>query len=155
MTIQELKTLKVGDTINVQNNIDTFASYYIVTDVSENQIILRNSNINTHWFLNLNDDGIELAVKNYVITSRAINTPDNLKRELRLIEAKIKDAEFDYTTVNDNLRTILPIRLQESLPKGIYETVESFYNSNFESLILHENELNQLRKQRNELIEKI
>ena len=161
MTLDQLKSLKVGQIVKYTNDVDALnVAYWKVRYVNDAMIeFIPHQSFGMSITIGFYELDIDLICAQLTIDQplrdKVLEPKKQLERELRLVEAKIRDAEFDMTMANNNLRTILPIRFQNSLPKDIFDTVESFYKSNFESLILHENDLTHLRNQRNELIEKI
>ena len=147
MTLNELKTLKVGQIVKYTNDVDKLnVEYWEVNYTSENGLILQDyKRKHIRNVIGFDDPDI-----NHIASMLTIDRPlwdkmgdkdRQLKRELRLVEAKIRDAEFKIAQIG-NFRNALLQSNKTSLNESNKISAEW---DNLEFLI----------EQRNELIEKI
>lgn len=136
MTIQELKNLKVGDVVKRSKGV--FWEITKATDWGIELVDLKGIVGRTIYFDSANIDQVasELEIAQLPIV------PDT-DRQLRLIEAKIKDAEFDVKMWHDLLCALSTTEDLEAL-----ELTKDKENILMGKLI-------SLREQRNKLIEHI
>lgn len=141
MTVKQLKELKIGINLQYIELIDNTNEFYNVESIDNTRIHLVNiDESKDDWFIFFNEPYIEnIASCLYFVTK----STKEFDRELRLIEAKIRDAEFDLEQANIIINACL-------IAKDYNE-----YTSRIEYVYDIRLELLKLRKQRNELIEKI
>lgn len=106
MTLTELKSLKIGQIVKYTNDVDALnVEYWEVNYTSENGLILQDyKRKHIRNVISFDDPDI-----NHIASMLTIDRPlwdkmgdkdRQLKRELRLVEAKIRDAEFDVIHKN-------------------------------------------------------
>ena len=149
MTVEELKSLKVGQIVKYTNNVDALnVEYWIVYMVYSWCIELMHSQGTKTQVIQFDNHDI-----NYIASMLTIDQPlrdkvlepqKKLERELRLVEAKIRDAEFDMDMTNKRYDTYLLANADKDTMTtclGLCKDIMAYLKS--------------LRQQRNELIEKI
>lgn len=144
MTLTELKSLKVGQVVKYTDDVDKLnVEYWKVRHINNFLVEM----------IALNKEGVCLLLKfdeldiEYTASLLTIDRPlwdkmGDKDRQLRLIEAKIRDAEFDLRTV---------MRETEFMYK-IHGTMSGLMQ---EEIIKAREVLTNLRHQRNKLIENI
>lgn len=144
MTLTELKSLKVGQIVKYTNDIDPLnIEYWKVRHI--NDFLVEMIALNTEGvclLLKFDELGIEHTASMLTVDEPLSDKALKPERELRLIEAKIRDAEFDLTNF---------ISYNELLFK-FYQCPDGAFQLTFNKI---QAELISLRNQRNELIEKI
>lgn len=94
MTIQELKNLKVGQLVRYTDSCDPLhVEFWTLASMSEGEwLMFWRTQCNNSTIIGLDDPGLHLIASELEIAQLPI-VPDS-DRQLRLIEAKIKDIEF-------------------------------------------------------------
>jgi hypothetical protein len=140
MTIQELKNLKVGDVVKYTHNASPFyVEYHRVLESTPTYIQCELLSKLTWFTIHFGQNNI-----NEIASMLSIGKPEQAQtdRQLRLVEAKIKDAEFDVRTI---------MRETEFMYK-IHGVMSSLMQ---EEIAKKHEVLTILREQRNKLIEQI
>ena len=148
MTLTELKSLKVGQVVKYTNDVDQLnVEYWSVKGIWEQCVIFGQIQGNRSTTIYFSEEDIDhiasMLTIDQSIAYKALEPHKQLERELKLIEAKIRDAEFDLGIVNDTINAHINTALLLTPQKE---------RDKHNALIA---ELKQLRNQRNELIEKI
>ena len=144
MTLTELKSLKVGQIVKYTDDVDKLnVDYWKVRHINDFLVEM----------IALNTEGVCLLLKfdeqdiNHIASTLTIDRPlwdkmGDKDRQLRLVEAKIRDAEFDLRTV-----------MRET--EFMYKIHGSLSGLMQEEIVKAREVLTNLRHQRNKLIEKI
>ena len=145
MTLDQLKSLKVGQVVKYTDSNDPLnIGYWEVIDIDTYGIGLKQGNITT--IIQFYEQDIQHTASMLTIDrplmDKVLDPKKQLERELRLVEAKIRDAEFDLRTV-----------MRET--EFMYKIHGSLSGLMQEEIIKATEVLTNLRHQRNELIEKI
>jgi hypothetical protein len=141
MTVKQLKKLKTGINLQYIELIDNFNEFYKVESIDNTRIHLVNiEESKDDWFIFFNEPYIENIASCLYFVRKSTN---DLERELRLIEVKIRDVEFDLTQLNVIINACL-------IAKEYNE-----YQPRIESAEELRLELKDLRNKRNQLIENI
>lgn len=146
MTLDQLKSLKVGQVVKYTNDLDAFnVEYYTVSDINFDGICLTHSQGYGLRTIHFSDPDINhiasMLTIDQPLRDKVLEPKKQLERELRLVEAKIRDAEFKIAQIG-NFRNALLQSDRTSLNESNKISAEW---DNLEFLI----------EQRNELIEKI
>jgi hypothetical protein len=141
MTVKQLKKLKTGINLQYIELIDNVNEFYKVESIDNTRIHLVNiEESKDDWFIFFNEPYIENIASCLYFVRKSTN---DLERELRLIEVKIRDVEFDLTQLNVIINACL-------IAKEYNE-----YQPRIESAEELRLELKDLRNKRNQLIENI
>jgi hypothetical protein len=141
MTAKQLKKLKTGINLQYIELIDNVNEFYKVESIDNTRIHLVNiEESKDDWFIFFNEPYIENIASCLYFVRKSTN---DLERELRLIEVKIRDVEFDLTQLNVIINACL-------IAKEYNE-----YQPRIESAEELRLELKDLRNKRNQLIENI
>ncbi len=145
MTIHELKNLKVGQLVSYTDSCDPLhIEFWTLASMSEGEwLMFLRTQCNNNTIIGLDDPALHLISAELEIGQLPI-TPDT-DRQLRLIEAKIKDAEFD-------LQCMYQLQHTDTMSGKVNSDVIKRQNE-----LIHEMQIGliNLRKQRNKLIEQI
>lgn len=141
MTIQELKNLKVGDVVKYTDSLDLLnVEYWTLASMSEGEwLMFWRTQCNNSTIVGLDDPSLNLIASELEIAQLPI-APDT-DRQLRLIEAKIKDAEFRINYLNQLRVAYIIDQNRQDAHSVAGECREAF------------TWLNELIEQRNKLIE--
>ena len=147
MTLDQLKSLKVGQIVKYTNDVDALnVEYYRKIYMLSDCIVFTALNKSELYTIHFNDPDINhiasMLTIDQPLRDKVLEPQRQLERELRLIEAKIRDAEFDLRTV-----------MRET--EFMYKIHGSLSGLMQEEIIKATEVLTNLRHQRNELIEKI
>ena len=96
MTLDQLKSLKVGQVVKYTNDVDALnVAYWTVNFISEDGLTLQcNSKKYVGNAINFNDKDIDHIASMLTIDQPIAYKALEPQRQLKLIEAKIRDAEF-------------------------------------------------------------
>jgi hypothetical protein len=119
MTLTELKSLQVGQVVKYTNDVDAFnVEYWKVTHNNDYAINLSNIRHTDGQAIHFNDPDIDHIASMLTIDQPIAYKALEPQRQLKLIEAKIRDAEFDVTTKNGlgyyNYAELLELRQQRN-----------------------------------------
>lgn len=147
MTLDQLKSLKVGQIVKYTNDVDKLnVEYYTVSDINVDGLCLTNSLGCALATIHFNDPDINhiasMLTVDQPLAHKALEPKKQLERELRLIEAKIRDSEFDMECM---------YRLQHTDTMSGKVPMETIRGQN-EIIAKMISELQSLRNQRNALI---
>lgn len=141
MTVKEFMSLRKGDMV-IGKEYGENAIYKVLLTSKDSLVLVNNKNPR--------EDLIKFSEVGFISNLVIGEKEPNVQKELQIVEAKIKDAEFDYIQAKDDFR--YACRGLRGLDR---ESIDNIIKELKVSIKETSKKLEDLRQQRNELILKL